>query len=149
MPDPQLEFRNLALDNYVGIRLDVVRGFLTPPQMRGEDVIVPALVGRVSRDRVADVLTIVLEGYVAGTDPEDWRAKTDQLIAVLDEHEADPGPLIARAPYLGLGIGDEATISARVRNYIEGPIRAGATIQTWSIELESTDPYWVVAPGGS
>lgn len=144
MPDPQLEFRGLALDDYTGIRLDIVRGFLTPPAVRGQDIVIPARAGRDSGNRVADVLSILLEGYVGGEDAEEWRENTDALIAVLDENAVVPGSLIARAPYLGLATGAVATISARVKNYVEGPVRAGATVQTWSIELESIDPYWVV-----
>lgn len=138
---PELEFRGLAIDDYYGIRLDIRRGFLVPPDVRGEDIIVPAASGRVAGNRLADVLSILLEGYVGGDDADDWRANTDALIAVLDESGQVPGALIARAPYLGLGTGQVASITARVKNFVEGPI-LGAQIQTWSIELESIDPYW-------
>lgn len=141
MPDPQLEFRGLAIDDYAGIRLDISRGFLTPPTVRGEDIVVPARAGRDAGDRIADTLAIMLDGYVGGATSDEWRTNTDALIAALDESGQEPGALIARAPYLGLATGQEATINCRVKNYVEGPIR-GDQIQTWSIELESVDPYW-------
>lgn len=138
-------FRGLDVDDVDGIFLEVTRGFLGIPTMRGDDVTVPARAGRDAGDRVADVLQILLEGYVAGDDPEDWRAKTDALLAVLDEDGQDPGTLEVLAPRFGLGTGQSATIAARVKNYVPGVI-VSEQKQTWSIELESVDPYWTRTP---
>lgn len=141
----EVEFRGLAIDDYLGIRLDIVRGFLAPPDVRGTDYVVAARAGRSVGNRVADVLEIVLEGYVAGTNAADWRAKTDLLLGVLDESaEALPGLLVVRGPQFGLATGTEASITARVKNAVEGPVRFGFAYQAWSVALESVDPAWVV-----
>ncbi|HET7030375.1 MAG TPA: hypothetical protein VFI34_07675 [Candidatus Limnocylindrales bacterium] len=144
-----LEFRGLDLLSQQtdsageGLRIPVVRGFLGIPDMRGKDYVVAAAGGRSSGNRVADVLAVGLAGFVTARTPAAWRALTDQLLAVLDENGADAGTLTARGPYLGLASGAVATIDVRVKNVIEGPILA-KLYQTWSIELESVDPYWVV-----
>jgi hypothetical protein len=145
-----LTFRSLDLHsaegpNDVGIRLQITVGFLARPETRGEDYIVAARVGRSSGDRISDTLKLVLEGTVRGSTVEEWRTYTDLLWAVLDENGAEPGELEAGEGYLGLASGQTATINARVRNVIPGPIRAGGMLQSWSIELESIDPAWSVA----
>jgi hypothetical protein len=141
---PILEFRGLDLQSRYtspdsGLIFEITRGFLAIPEARGTDILIPSRTGRDSSNRVADHLPIVLEGWVLGATVAEWRAETDALLAVLDEAGNDPGALIAREPYLGL-IGT-ATIYARVKNSIAGPLIAGM-VQTWSIELESLDPYW-------
>lgn len=144
-----LEFRGLDLlsqqtdDAGEGLRIQIVRGFLVPPDGRGTDYVVAARQGRSSGSRVADVLKIGLAGYVTARTAARWRELTDDLLAVLNEHGQSPGNLIARGPYLGLAVGVTQTISARVANAIEGPIQA-KLLQTWSIELESIDPYWIL-----
>lgn len=142
-----LEFRSLDLLSQQtsgtgeGIRIQIVRGFVGIPEFRGEDYVVAARAGRSSGSRVADVLKVGLAGFVSARTPEAWRILTDQLLSVLDEADRDPGSLIARSPYLGLEAGVTASITGRVANYIEGPIKA-KLFQTWSIEIESVDPYW-------
>ena len=49
-----------------GIFLEIVRGLNDSPAVRGVDLIVPSRAGRVVRNRVGDVLTIGLHGYVMG-----------------------------------------------------------------------------------
>lgn len=140
-----LMFRSLAVDDYLGIRLDIVRGFLVPPDFRGTDTVIPGRRGRVSRNRVEDVREVILEGYVAGSTAADWRTKTDLLLATLEEGgSTEPGLLLAYDGYLGLGPGVVASIYARVKNAVEGPIRFGSSFQTWSIALESVDADWLV-----
>lgn len=142
----ELFFRGLALNDYLGIRLDIVRGFLVPPDYRGTDIVIPGRRGRISGNRVEDVREIILEGYVAGTSALDWRTKTDLLLATLEEGGSiEPGLLFAAEGYLGLGPGVTASISARVKNAVEGPVRFGSSFQTWSVALESVDTEWDVA----
>ncbi|HEX5013021.1 MAG TPA: hypothetical protein VFV72_02595, partial [Candidatus Limnocylindrales bacterium] len=45
---------------------EIKRGLDEVPSVRGKDSIVPALAGRVERNRKNDVLSIVLEGFVRG-----------------------------------------------------------------------------------
>lgn len=142
----QLLFRSVAIDDYLGIRLDIVRGFLVPPDYRGTDIVIPGRRGRISGNRVEDVREVILEGYVAGTSAADWRTKTDILLGILEEGGSiEPGILLANEGYLGLAPGAIATISARVKNAVEGPIRFGSSFQTWSVALESVDADWLVS----
>lgn len=137
-----LTLRGVDIRTRGGIFLDLDRGYSEPPEVRGRDVIVPARAGRVARGRVADRRSIVLTGYVQGTSASDWRLKTDTLMALLDA-TLDPGDLVVDDEYLGLAGGLTATISVRCVNAIGGPI-FNQTFQTWSIELESVDPDWVI-----
>lgn len=54
----------------IGIFLELVRGFGEGPSVRGTDTVVPGLVGRIARNRVADTWRIELRGMVAGTGNE-------------------------------------------------------------------------------
>lgn len=128
-----------------GLRIQIVRGFLAVPESRGQDIMVPAREGRDPGNRVADTNTVLLDGPVQARTIGAWRTLTDALLATLDENGEDPGDLIAGDGYLGLAGGDTATFTARVKNYVQGPILAGGTLQFWSIELESIDPYWSVS----
>lgn len=140
-----LEFRSLDILSsdgaHDGIRLNIVRGFLMPLDVRGTDYIVAAKAGRLAGNRVSDNLRIGLAGYVAASTPEEWRALTNSLLAVLQENGQPPGALIARGPYLGMDAGDVAQVNARVANVIEGAVRAGKMYQSWSIELEAIEPW--------
>lgn len=125
-----------------GLDFQITRGFLGTPDSRGEDYTVAAASGRSSGDRIADKLSVLLEGRIAVATAAEFRIATDALNDALDESGQAPGTLQAADGYLGLGAGVVATLTARVKNVIEGPIVAGGLIQTWSIELESVDPYW-------
>jgi hypothetical protein len=141
---PDREWRGLAIDDLDGIYLEVTRGFLVPPATRGVDYIVAARAGRVSGNRVADKLeSILLEGYVRGDDPEEWLTNRLALLAKLGEANVTTGVLTVRSPDYGLPAGVVATINARVKNWVEGKIIAYRD-QTWSVELESIDPDWVM-----
>ena len=141
---PVREWRGLAIDDLDGIYLEITRGFLVPPSVRGVDYIVAAKAGRSSGNRVADVIdSIILEGYVRGDDPEEWLVNRLALLAMLGEAGVTTGVLTVRAPDYGLPTGSVATINARVKNWVEGTIIAYRD-QTWSVELVSIDPEWVV-----
>ena len=99
-----------------GLRLSLIRGFAEPVEVRGEDVIVPGAVGRFSRNRVADVRRILLEGYIMGNTPAEWREATDLAMALFDT-TLDPGDLQVVYPYLGFATGTY-TISARCINAV-------------------------------
>ena len=139
-----LSFRSVDLQAD-GLKFHLTQGFLAPPAPRGVDYVVPAAAGRVSAGRVADTVSLLLEGYVSADTASGWREATDDLLAILDENGADPGLLEVTGPYMGLDSGEMATINARVKNAVPGPIFA-FKYQAWSIELESIDPYWVRTP---
>ena len=50
------------------IFLEITQGLNETPQVRGSDITVPALAGRITGNRVNDIVPIVLEGWV-GADP--------------------------------------------------------------------------------
>lgn len=144
----EIEFRSLEMHDPGGIWFEVSRGLLVPMEVRGTDYVVAAREGRLSGNRVADRLSVLLTGYVVGTDPADYFANRQALLAVLDENGVAPGTLTVRGPLYGLGPFDTATLVARVANYIEGPITPYYVHQTWSIELEAVEA-WVYTPAVS
>ena len=144
-----IAFRGLTLDDVsTGIYFELTRGFLDPPAVRGTDYTVAAKAGRFTGNRIADVNTIILDGYVLGDTEADFLANRQLLYAVLAESGVVPGTLSVTGPKLGLALGTVATIDARVRNWIPGKVIALAT-QAFSIELESVDPDWVISGSGS
>lgn len=143
-----LTFRGLDLlsadARRVGLRIQIVRGFLVPPEVRGKDYVVAARAGQSVGNRIADQLKIGLAGTIIGATAEEWQTHRLALLAVLEEGDGiDPGELAAGGGYLGLTGGASATILARVANVIEGPILA-KRLQTVSIELVSVDPAWAI-----
>lgn len=77
----------------------VVRGLNELPEVRGKDTVVPALAGRVPRNRIADRLLIEWEGMVMGAGSteqdqrEDFRDIVDSLRALMDP-TSDPYELV-------------------------------------------------------
>jgi hypothetical protein len=63
--------------NPIGIFLEIVRGLAEGPTVRGSDTVVPGLTGRIARNRTADVWTIDLEGWVAGTGVDEDAQRSD------------------------------------------------------------------------
>lgn len=152
-----LTFRGVDLQTAT-IHLDLAQGFSEPPDVRGEDDVVPRAAGRVAGARRADMRRIILNGHVRGTGTTreeralSWRTATDALMAAMDR-TLDPGVLEVgptapaqqpdAASYLGLTT--DYAINARCVNLIPGPVQAHMSYQTWSIELVSIDspPDWV------
>lgn len=128
--------------NPPGLFLEIVVGLNEPPSVRGTDTIVPALDGRIPRNRVVDTRFIELRGWVAGIGATEalqrasFRTQVKALLALFNP-SADPDDLVA-----DLEDGTTGTISAQTTNIIWGPLRVPA-MRTLSIELESTDPEWV------
>ncbi len=127
-----------------GLHLQLVSGYAEPVGVRGRDTTVPGLAGRIPRNRIADVRTLRIAGYISANTPEEWRMATDLFSSIFDTRLA-PGELEIEDGYLGLGVGDSATISARVLNAVGSAIQAGMLLQFWDIELESVDPDWVIS----
>jgi len=145
----------------VNIHLDVV-GYAESASVRGEDLELPTVAGRVlgPGPRIKDVYRFELEGYVRGTGAdrdekaESWRENTDVLMALMD-FELDPdtieiGPeppanFPNSAPYLGLT--DDMFINARCVSMVRGPLLDHMSFQSWSFQMESIDspPGWQVS----
>ncbi len=130
----------------IGTKLQLTQGYPGFVQVRGKDYIVPGRRGRVPMPRVADLRTLLIEGWLTGADFDEYRDRADTLALVFDP-ELDAQVLEISSPYLGLPPGVTKTINARVLNVVLGELLGGGTFRHWSIELESVDPDWVDAAG--
>jgi hypothetical protein len=130
----------------LSVFLQIVHGLNETPSVRGVDVVVPALAGRVEANRVNDVLPIVLEGFCRAdpstTTTEDAREsyRTNQrALRTLFASNRERADLVAT-----LEDGSELVISARPQPgmiWNENVISEFATI---SIELEGYDDWAIV-----
>lgn len=78
LPITDLTFDGTVLMRDDGLFLWLRKGAGEVPGVRGVDVVVPARVGRVARNRVADRLLVELEGIVGGI-------RTDDGIVIVEE----------------------------------------------------------------
>jgi hypothetical protein len=145
-----LEFRDFGISGEdPDICIDLVEGYQLPVDVRGRDWIVPRLDGRIEGNRRPDLLILPLAGFVKGTGAtpqtrlEDFNVNVTALMAVMDP-SLGSGTLRLSAGYLGLPVGSEATIEARVRNASPGKIQSYpfAPLQLWTFELESLTTVW-------
>lgn len=145
-----LTYRSVAISgSNPDICIDLIEGFLIPPDVRGSDWIVPRLDGRVEGNRRKDVLILPLAGIVKGSGAtpderrEDFLANIETLMAAMDPSLAS-ADLVLSDGYLGLEAGVTATIGARVRNASPAAIQAYhfAPHQRWTFELECLTPEW-------
>jgi hypothetical protein len=135
--------------NPMGVFLELVHGLNETGRVRGLDTIVPALGGRVIRNRVADGFTVELRGYVSGTgvDEEAQRANFRFLVNTLRalfDPTRDPADLVAT-----LEDGSTATCSARPLPTMVWGDQIVPSMAVLSVELESGDEDWVIAASGS
>jgi len=128
-----------------GFKLSLTQGFGGGISVRGKDYVVPALAGRIAMPRIADVRTLLIEGWVSGIDWETWRYYTDLFHEIFDP-EAEAGEIVVVGPYLGVAADAVYSIDARTLNVMPGPIQSGGggAFQHWSVELEATSPEWTV-----
>ena len=145
-----LEFRDFGLSGEdPDICIDLIEGYRLPVSVRGRDWIVPKLDGRIEGNRRADLLLIPLAGVVrgSGANPterlETFNVNVTALMAVMDP-SLSSGTLRLSEGYLGLPVGSEATIEARVKNAAPGKITSYrfSPEQLWTFELESLTPEW-------
>lgn len=126
----------------LSIFLEIVRGLNEPPTVRGKDITVPALAGRIEANRVNDVLPIELRGLVrassSATDRDDqmasFRANVSAVRALFATNRAR-ADLVAT-----LEDGTEQSISARPLNLVWGEV-IQSEYATVSIELEGYDDW--------
>ncbi len=130
----------------LGTKLQLTQGYPGFVTVRGKDYIVPGRRGRVAMPRVADLRTLLIEGYIQAASFDDYRDLADTM-ALLFDPELDAQVLSISGPYLGLPPGTTKTINARVLNVVLGPLLGDGTFRHWSIELESVDPDWVEGGG--
>lgn len=128
------------------IYFDLWAGYFEPPEVRGEDRVIPEKVGLWVGNRVAESRRLDLRGYVIGkgsTEAErtaSWHDSTVALMAVLDQTLA-PGSLLISDGYLG--VSGDVEINVRTVNLIPGRILNCMSYQTWTVELLAVDPvYW-------
>lgn len=143
-----LEYRSFGLSGEdADICIDLIEGFQGLPNVRGKDWIVPRLDGRIEGNRRFDVLVLPLAGFVRGSGQdaeerrEDFLANVTALVAVMDP-SLGSSTLRLSAGYLGLPMGSEATIEARVRNGSAGKLQNQQSFQLWTFELEALSPGW-------
>ena len=130
-------------------------GLDSAPSVRGEDTIVPGLAGRIARDRVSDLLPIVVHMLVTGEGAshdavrESYLSRMTALRAIFDP-TADPFSLTihptARAVGGKIGTGETATLTVRFLRFT-GPPAIGDEVREFDIECECVDspPAWVIA----
>lgn len=143
-----LDYRSVALQS-ASMCFDIVSGFHEPAEAVGEDDVVPEATGRSEGLWRDDQRRIILEGYVMGVGAtwverqQSWHEQTATLMALMDR-SASPGTLEVTAPYMGLETGFSASLTARCKNLIPGPIKNRMSFQEWSIELVCIDspPDW-------
>ena len=148
-----LTYRGTNIEDLESLYFEVRRGFWEPADVRGEDLVIPGKEGRTALNRIKDVRSVELWGWVRGRGVtrterlEDWNTSTLALMALMD-FTAAPGALQVSTPTMGLAAGVERTVQAVCRNAVAGDVRGqwSVPIQTWTFELEviSDPPDWVV-----
>lgn len=140
-----LEYRSFGISGEdPDICIDLIEGLYQIPSVRGTDWVVPRLDYLTPGNRRKDRLVLPLAGIVmgSGSDAEESRedllVNVTALLAVMDP-SLTSGTLSASQGYLGLPVGSEATIQARVKNGAPGKINGYRTraSQLWTFELEA------------
>lgn len=108
-----LTYAGTDIQDVDGIFLEITKGLAEGPDVRGADVIIPGLDGRLARPRRADITKIELHGWVRGVDTDESGDRSDfadnrAAFSALFDPTAAPADLVA-----SLENGDTATISAR------------------------------------
>jgi hypothetical protein len=134
-----LEFDGTSLQRDGTLVMQVTRGLLGAPTVRGDDTIIPHLLGRTPRSRQADRLPIELAGWILAEDPEEFWPLVAEMNTLFDG-VALPRVLSANVPGVG-----ECTINARPVGVTITPVVESHAAQI-DVLLESVDPYWDI-PG--
>jgi len=135
-------FDGVSVQDTDGLFLEIVLGLYDGLDVRGDDVTVPYLAGRVPRARRAHTRRILLVGWCRGSGATedlrrlDYRANRENMELLF---ALDAMPATLEVTYSDLST---RTISARTLNIIPTP-QIPAEFADISIELLSTDPNWV------
>ena len=131
----------------LAVHLDVVSGLNDGLTVRGEDTVIPAMTGRVPRNRKRDMRTVLLAGFLQGIGSgEDGRLAAYQDLR--DEMEA-----LFDLTLVGTLTGQAADgtwreIDARPELIVWDPAPVNG-VGTISVTLISLEPDWEVTGGGS
>jgi hypothetical protein len=134
----ELSFGSQNLRTRGSIFFDLIKGFWEPAEVRGGDIVVPALAGRIALNRVTDRRPILLRGYVRGNSAAAFNTNMTSLYTALDPTADDT--LAVADGYLGTTGTWE--IVARYLNSTISEIQQGPTIALITVELESVAPDW-------
>lgn len=123
------------------ICIDLLEGFVTLPDVRGKDWIVPRLDSEVAGNRRLGKLILPSAGFIKGSGATPQARRESFLVNVTAVMTAlDPslgvGTITLASGYLGLPVGSEATISARVKNVSGGKMQNAQSFQLWTVEWE-------------
>lgn len=150
VPITALTFASTVLMRTDGLFLQLKRGFGEVPLVRGVDQLVPRRSGRIPRSRVADKLSIELEGYVRGipdegdndpTEPEAYYTLVDELVTLFDP-TADERTLSFLHPD-----GSTRSISCRVVPPLLWDEIIPGRLAKLNVALEAVDdPSWTTTP---
>lgn len=131
----------------LGFHLQLVSGLDDSPDVRGEDVTIPYLDGKLPRPRRFDHRRIVLEGHVRGLGSDEGLARANyrssrRTLAVLFDTAREVADLVAL-----LEDGSTATIACRPLSLI--PFELVQSLEaTVSVELEALED-WTFTEDGS
>lgn len=134
-----LEYDNVSLQRDGKLVMEIRRGLLGAPTVRGRDTVIPQDAGQTPRSRQADRLTIELAGWINGEDPEDYWPLVQEMNELFDG-VALPRTLSCTVPGVGACTIDARPLAVNITTMIESH---AARID---VLMESVDPYWVV-PG--
>ena len=136
-----------VVDGHLRICLWLVSGLHSGLSVRGTDTTVPALAGRIARNRVADRRLLEVEGFVQGVGANEALRRSDFETAMQEVSALFDPTLAAGTLEVLLQDGSTASIAARtLPETIEGPPEIPSR-RAVSFRLEALDPDWTF--GGS
>ena len=142
-----MTFRGVSLQDNADPKLasvyfDLIGHPSMPASVRGEDWTAPGYAGRYQGNRIEDLWTFEIRGFVLGrgltqTDrTTDFQSNLSAVLAALDMAD-DPGTF-AIASYLGMG---SHSVEARPVNLVSGPLLNRGSFQRWSVGFEAIEPW--------
>jgi len=134
-----LEFDGTSLQRGRTLVMQITRGLLGAPTVRGRDTVIPQAAGQTPRSRQADRLPIELAGWILAEDPEEYWELVAELNTLFDG-VALPRVLSCTVPSIGAATIDARPLSIEITPMVESH---AARVD---VLLESSDPYWLL-PG--
>lgn len=150
LPHTGLTFDSTSLmRDDLSLFLAIKRGLGEIPTVRGEDQVVPGRAGRIARARVADQMSIELEGWVGGisdddpvviTEPEAYITLVRELVALFDPTQ------VPKALACTLADGSTASILVRVSPPLLWDEKIAGRHAKLNVALVSVVPTWTITP---